>query len=218
MRAPWGAATAILTLILAAACHGNREITAPGESALAARGGKSGPATGTVDVSGAFTAAAQPVEIVNDGARKLELHAQESVFQSTIDLASTITAGTAGCVTDPASVPESRKAELLARMADALQNRFFNLTYDRQRPGAPSEMHQAAHTWSEADGKLFSLRIGSAPALQPGNFATITEVSAGVFVVTGGAARIVDRTGSVKNHVYMACPNLDQVTIALVRR
>jgi hypothetical protein len=211
-------AMTVIAVAVVAACQDYTGITAPAVAPLAAKGGKSGPATGTVNVSGGFAAAAQPVEIVNDGSRKLELHADQSVFQSSIDLVNTIAAGTAGCVTDPAGVSEQRRAELLARMADALQNRYFNLTYDRQRPGQPSDVHQVAHTWSEADGKLFSLRIGAAPALLPGNFATITETSADVFVVTGGAVRIADRTGRVKNHVYMACPNVDAITVSLTRR
>jgi hypothetical protein len=216
MKATRILAGALVLGAIAAACHDYAQLTSPAD-ALGAKGGKAGPATARVGLTGAFAAASQPVEIVNDGSRKLELHADQAVFQSSIELAATMAAGTASCVTDPANVPESRKAELLARMADVLQNRFFNLTVDRQRMGQPSEVHQVAHTWSEADGKLFSLRIGAAPALLPGNFATISETSPDLFVVTGGAARIADRTGSVKNHVYMACPNLDQVTVALAR-
>jgi hypothetical protein len=139
------------------------------------------------------------------------------VFRGSIDLANTIAAGASSCVTDPANVSDQRKRELLARMADAVQNRFFNMAFDRQAPGSSSETHQVAHTWSEADGKLFSLRIGDASGLLPGDYATATEIAQNVFVFTAGAARIADRTGSVRNHVYMACPNLDEVTVALTR-
>lgn len=206
---------ALVIAIAAAACQEQGLLTAPGASPLMAKSG--GTRAGSATVAGGFaTASPQPVEIVSDGARKLELHADQTVFQSSIDLSNTIAAGIAGCVTEPA-VSDERKAQLLARMADALQNRYFNAAVDRQKMGAPSETHRVAHTWTEADGVLLSLRIGPATELLPGSYATATEIAPDVFQYTGGAARIIDRTGSVKNHVYMACPNRDVVTVTLTR-
>jgi hypothetical protein len=217
MKAVRITALVLIATAVGIACQDQALPTAPGVAPLFAKPG-GGSKTGTVTLTGGFfTDSPQPVEIVTDGARKLELHADQSVFQGSINLANTIAAGTTPCNTDPAGVSEERKAELLARMADALQNRFFNAVVDRQNIGVPSEVHRVAHTWSEADGKQFSLRIGVASELLPGVYATVTEPSPNVFVYTGGAARIVDRTGSVPNHVYMACPNLDEVTVALTR-
>ena len=206
---------ALVMVVAAAACQEQGLLTAPGASPLTAKSG--GSRTGTVINAGGFsTASPQPVEIVNDGVRKLELHADQTVFQDAIDLSNTIAAGIASCVTDR-PVSDERKAELLARMADALQNRHFDAAVDRQRMGAASETHKVAHTWNEPGGVLFSLRIGPATELLPGRYATVTEASKDVFVYTGGAARIADRTGSVPSHVYMACPNLDTVTVTLTR-
>lgn len=209
---------ALVIAIAAAACQEQGLLTAPGASPLMAKGGGGGSRIGSATLAGGFsTFSAQSVEIVSDGARKLELHADQTVFQSSVDLSNTIAAGIGGCTTEPAGVSDERKAQLLARMADALQNRYFNAAVDRQGMGAPSATHSVAHTWTEADGVLLSLRIGPATELLPGNFATATEVARDVFVYTGGAARIIDRTGSVKNHVYMACPNRDTVTVTLTR-
>jgi hypothetical protein len=219
--------SALPTMLLLAVLGGCQELTTPlgpPGQAFASKSGKGG-GVGTspdepVTLTGAFaTQIPQGVQVIADNQLKLEL-SRTDTFQDTIDLLATIAAGTGTCVSEPANASQARKGALLAKMQDALQNRHFNALIDRTALGSASPDHQVAHTWGDEDGGLYSLRIGEAGML-PGLHATVTrtEVSPGryEYTFTGGAARMADRTGRVKNHLYLACPNLDTVMLTIAR-
>lgn len=42
---------------------------------------------------------------------------------------------------------------------------------------------------------------------------TVTEPTPRVYRFTGGKVLIVDRTGKVRNHVWIVCPNLDEFVV-----
>lgn len=202
----------LLVVGLLAACTDDSELSGTEKP----RFGRS-PAPSFAELSNGFqTSTAQQVKVVSDNRFKLELSGDGETFASAIDLLNTRAAGSANCTTDvPASA--ERKAALLARLQDAPQQRFFNAFVDKTSLAGASEQHRVAHTWNEPDGGLFTARVGSAPNLLPGSNATVSEASKNVFVFTGGVVMIADRTGQVADHLYMACPNLDTITITLTR-
>jgi hypothetical protein len=179
-----------------------------------ANNGKGGnPGSATAELSGDATSPAQTVNVVSNTSRKLELSAHESVFVNTLALS---VAALAECSVDKAGVPESKLLAMLERLSDAEQNRFFSFYVDRTALNAASSDHNLGQTFTDdADGRLYTVRIGAANLLPGAGPATMSEDGAGVYTISGGAIVIADRTGGAKHHVYMACPNPNAVTVTV---
>lgn len=208
-------------------------------------GGGGGPtvANATVVLSvGMVTSSAQDVRIQreNDSEIRFEDVRDEtgaSTFRSRIALTLTHAAALVdhnvdgkpdffGCVVDPADTPEVDMLTLLDMFLDGEQLRFFGMNIDKTALSLASDAHGIASTFTDdITGKLISL-VGAGTTrskkLLPGVSATATLTMGGIngdFTVefSGGAASVRDRTGKVREHVTLACPNKDKITVAVTR-
>lgn len=139
--------------------------------------------------------------------------------------------GSSGCVVKLASTPEEDKKDVILGLLDKFlhleQVRFFEMTIDKTALGSASAGHNIGSTFTDiaedATELLISLRAGTNKKLLPGVSATVTVLGGGNidgnFTVefSGGAASVRDRTGKVKDHVELACPNLDIITVVVTR-
>ena len=83
-----------------------------------------------------------------------------------------------------------------------------------------SDDHIVSSTWHEDPVGLFSLKVGTSRLL-PDSSATVTaQAQAGdanttTYTFSGGSVTIKDRTGKVREHVTLACPNKDIVKVTV---
>jgi hypothetical protein len=203
---------ALFALMVLAACE-TENPAAPDMHAQYAKGSATGSGTVAVSLSdGSITSAPQTANVVSNISTKLELSAHESKFRSAL----VMTANRADCNVDRAVTPqiEAKLQTMLSKLVDAEQNRFFSFYVNRAALNAESADHNLGHTFTDEDGRLYTVRIGSAKLL-PGPKATITEGPSRIYTITGGVIVIADRTGGASQHVYMACPNTNSITVTV---
>ena len=209
-------------------------------------GGGPTVADATVVLSvGMGTSSAQNVRIQRES--DAEIHFEDvrdetgaSTFSSSIALTVTHAAvladlkdgslGASGCVVKPANTPADVMRGLVDNfLDDGVQIRFFLLGIDKTGltsvgSASTSAGHQIGSTFTDdATGQLISLvGAGTNKKLLPSLSATV-EVTGGDingdFTVEfrGGAVSVRDRTGRVRDHVELACPNLDRIRVTVTR-
>lgn len=119
----------------------------------------------------------------------------------------------------------ARAQELLDKLeGDAAQTRMgFFVDIDKNNLGSASKDHKISVTWKDASGGPFDVRLGTARKLRPGEHA-VAEVTSGningdfTVAFSGGTVLLKNRTGRVRDHFSLACPNEDVVTMVLVRQ
>ena len=202
-------------------------------------GGGPTAADATVVLSDGMTSTAQDVRIQRES--DSEIHFEDvrdgtgaSTFESVIALTATRLEaladlddggfpGSSGCVVKPANTSEAVMRGLLAKLSDGVQVRFFLLSIDKTALGSASKGHGIGSTFTDGTGQLISLMgAGTKKRLLPGVSATVALISGNIngdFTVefSGGAVSVWDRTGKVKDHVDLVCPNLDKITAAVIR-
>jgi len=100
----------------------------------------------------------------------------------------------------------------------------FFVDIDKNNLGSPSKDHNVSVTWKDASGGgPFDVRLGTARKLRPDEHAVARVTSGyinGNFTVefSGGTVLLKNRTGRVRDHFTLACPNRDVVTMVLVRQ
>jgi len=115
-----------------------------------------------------------------------------------------------------------KEEDLFARLSsdDLLERRGFFVDIDKNNLGE-SKGHKISVTWEEDDGS-FSVAIRFAN-LDPVGLIPTVELGTGdingnfTATFSGGSVVLIDLNGKPRENLTMACPNLDEVVINLVR-
>ena len=182
-------------------------------------GGKGSDNSATVVMSGGLVtpldstdeALPQPVEVVNDNKNKLQLQAERDAdgrptFNVEIKLTATkANANKVTCTGD---------TELIAKLTNPERRRNFLLQVDNTSLGLPSggqKGHTIKLSWGEPGvGGPFNLFILGAKVT--GDDSGKTRV----FEFTGGTVKVKDKTGPVKDHTELVCPNKDTISVEVM--
>lgn len=113
------------------------------------------------------------------------------------------------------TLDDDRRAQLFAKLVDpTIRGKFaLNFTVDKDALGSASVDHQWISHWNESVETLFTQGIGETSKAFPGVYPTVTEIASHAYSFTGGVVYIWDRSGRVKDHLWIACPNLDEAVM-----
>ena len=174
-------------------------------------GGKATSAT-VVTSGGLVTPGTQAVSVDTDNKNRLALQALRDVdgrptFQAEIKLTET--------QDNPGDC--NGNLTLIAQLTDLEQTRNFLLLVDKNSLGLTSGGHNTIKlSWGEHDPddglkKHFKLVIsGSRVEGGPADGPTRN------FVLSGGTVMVTDKTGPVKDHTELVCPNMDTIAVIVV--
>ena len=199
----------------------------PGGGGGGGGGGGTGRAVADVTIAGGMVTdpATQPVNLSeNDNRLKINSSAFDVMdIQLAIALTETLDAGINECRKNREGT--GKEASLFARLSNAVQERMgFFVTIDKNGLGSPSADNEISVTWQEGADGPFDVSIRFAKLDPDAGSPTVTlrdgeDINAD-FTATfsGGSVVLRDRDGKPQEHLTLACPNLDVVTMALVRQ
>lgn len=225
--------TTCLTFITAAllvACEAVVSPEPPG--VLMAKGGEKGPpdrdppgnTEATVTVTGGVVTSDPAAQTVDLDENDNRVDFNNTAANLEVRMLATHGVGLAACevVGNRKDPTADQQQALIDKLDDALHVRRIFVTIDKTALGSPSTDHQVGVTWTDEDEGPFDIQIGVEPRSHPATPPTATVVGGDIasdFTVefSGGTLRLRNRTGKPRDHFSLDCPNLDLVTMDVVR-
>jgi len=190
--------------------------------------GATGRAEAEVEITGgvATVPAIQPVNFTENSNRLRFNTGAFDILNIDLAIAMTLTeSAKIGACEPGGNTDEPGLDDLFAKLIDNTSGRKLFVRIDKNSldPPSPSLDNEFLVNWTEGDKGPFDLIIRSAK-LNPGAGSPTVTLAAGdingdEFTVkfTGGSVVLKNRTGKVRDHLALACPNLDVITITLER-
>lgn len=193
------------------------------------------PLNSSASAVGAIGWLEQPVRTDEDGNnlnvwRNVDFHGglQDVLFnfkETYGEYVDEVTAGLGPCKYSGKAAPAdaTRRMALFEKLAidQARDREYFNANIYKPalEAASESEEHRWSHTWKEEEGtKQFSagINLKQSPDEFPGVVPTVTRmIGTDDYEFRGGVVGIGDRSGKVKDQLWIRCPNLDVAVLKL---